>query len=480
METTISVFTTTVSSNVVQVLPTPTITPDTTGQLHTQLETSGQGQVNPLLTNTIPSPTSLLPIVSTMVFRNMTNTTATASSDIFEPIATDAPPSQFGQTSDHPVPRLGIQQSAPISTNSFFQNFFLGSQASATFLHPYSVAWAKGQGVAQSWGLAISHIDANQRALGPTNTYGAVDYFINPIGIQSIILSAAELGSNTNLTSTSVTDMSAVIQLRPSPSCAPAIEFPLTQGAGFVTAVYHGSTPEIQTSILFLNVTQIGTQPRPGVTKYRINLEDGKTWYLYATSSNGSSLDLQVIDNGLMRATSTFTGIIQVAKDPNGAGEAIYDAVCGSYATNVTVSGAVKGMLGSYTLKFAKAGLSGRPLLMFALPHHVQSFSNTTNSSLQSSLQLQTTTKGMATAILADLWTMVEPRLPISMSFLPWAPTQGNMGTLSSSAKAQILATAQSELSQDMASQTNLTSMYYSGKVSRLYSDGTLGLRDKG
>ncbi|PSR75980.1 glycoside hydrolase family 81 protein [Coniella lustricola] len=466
LETTVSVLTTTVSSDVVQVLPTPTITPDTTGQIHTQLESSGQGQVNPLLTNCIPSPTSLLPTYSTtMVVKNMTNTTATASPNIFEPIATDAPPSQFGQTNDHPVPRLGIRQSAPISTNSFFQNFFLGSQGSATFLHPYSVAWAKGQGEAKSWGLAVSHIDASQRALGPVNAYGAVDYFVNPIGIQSLILSAAELGSSTNLTSTNITDMSVVIQLRPSASSVPAIEFPLVQGSGFVTAVYQNSIPEIDTGIFFLNVTKVATQPRPGVTKYRINLEDGKTWYLYATSTNGSSLDLQVINNGLMRATSTFSGTIQVAKDPSGAGEALYDAACGSYAKNVTVSGSVKGMVGSYTLRFAKAGLTGRPLLMFALPHHVQSFNNATNSSLQSSLQLQTTSKGMAVAIVADSWTMVEPRLPVGMTFLPWSPVQGNMRKLSPAAKAQILATAQSELSQNMSLQTNLTSMYYSGKA---------------
>ncbi|KAF3761377.1 family 81 glycoside hydrolase [Cryphonectria parasitica EP155] len=390
---------------------------------------------------------------------------AAPSSNIFEPIATDAPPPQIGQRSDHPVPRLGVQQAAPISTNKFYQNFFLGTQASTTFLHPYSVAWAKGQGVAQSWGLTISHIDADQLALGPVNSYGAVNYFINPIGIQSLILSAAELGPDTTLTSANLTDMSATIQLQSSVAAAPAIEFPLTQGAGFVTAVYHGVTPIIQTGVFFLNVTKINTQPRPGVTKYKIALNDGKIWFLYATSSDGSSLDLQVVNNGLMRSNSTFSGTIQVAKDPDGAGEALYDAACGSYATGVTVSGSTTRSVGTYTFTFQRAGLDGNPLLMFALPHHVQSFDDTTNTFLQAALQLQTTTKGIATAITADSWTMVEHKLPVHMGFVPWTPSVGSQKSLNSAAQAQILEVAQSELSQDMSAQTNLNSMYYSGKA---------------
>lgn len=463
-----TVLTSEVPTGTVQILPGPSILPDTVGHIYTKLETTGYKANNPLLTNCISSPTSLISTASTMVIKHPVNSVAVASTNIFEPpIATNAPPSQFQQRSDHPAPRLGIQKSAPISTNKFFQNFFLGSQSSATFLHPYSVTWANGSGVTPSWGMAVSHIDANQLALGPVNAYGAVNYFINPIGIQSLVLSAAELGASTKLTTANITDMSALVQLRPDASSAPAIEFPLTQGAGFVTALYHGVTPVIQTGVFFSSVTKVNTQPRPGVTKYKLALNDGKTWFLYATSADGSSLDLQVVNNGLMRASSAFTGTIQVAKDPSGsAGEALYDAACGSYATGATVSGTAVGMVGTYTFTFQQAGLTGAPLLMFALPHHVQSFDATTAAAVQSTLQLQTTTKGVATAVVANSWTMTESRMPISITFLPWTSTEGSRGTLSAAARAQILAVAQSELSQDISAQTNLNSMYYSGKVS--------------
>lgn len=459
----VEVVTIEVPTGTAQILPTPTVGADTVGQIHTNLDYYGYRSYNPLLNESISLPTSVISIASTMVIQNPTHSVAAASSNIFgAPVATGAPPSQFQQRSDHPVARLGIQQSAPVSTNKFFQNFFLGSQASGTWLHPYSIAWAKGSGVTSSWGMAVSHIDADQLALGPVNSYGFVNYFINPVGIQSFVLSAAELGASTNLTTANITDMSAVVQLLPAAGAAPAIEFPLVQGAGFVTAIYNGVTPVIQSGVFFLSLTKVSTQPRPGVTKYQIALNDGKTWLLYAT---GSDLDLQVVNNGLIQASAAFTGTIQLAKDPNGAGEALYDAAAGSYATGVSVSGTAVGMVGSYTFTFQKAGLTGAPLLMFALPHHVQSFDNTTTAATNSALKLRTTTKGNATAVVADTWTMIESRLPVSMTFLPWTPTTGSKGTLSAAARAEILAVAQTELSQDISAQTNLNSMYYSGKA---------------
>jgi endo-1,3(4)-beta-glucanase len=48
------------------------------------------------------------------------------SEKIFQPVATDEPPSVIPSRSDHPVPRLGIDQEAPIGTNKFYANFFLG------------------------------------------------------------------------------------------------------------------------------------------------------------------------------------------------------------------------------------------------------------------------------------------------------------------------------------------------------------------
>jgi endoglucanase Acf2 len=52
------------------------------------------------------------------------------------------------------------------------------------------------------------------------------------------------------------------------------------------------------------------------------------------------------------------------------------------------------------------------------------------------------------------------------MGFAPWSPTLGSASTpLSAAAIAVISSIAASEVSQNMNEQTNLSSMYYSGKV---------------
>lgn len=464
--TTVPVITQAIETGTAQILPSPIIEADTVGTICTSLEREGRATDGPLINDPIPSPTSAIAADPTMVIVPADMKVAAAAANIFDaPISTGLPPALFSRRGDHPVPRLGIQQSSPLSTNKFYQNLFLGSQASITVTHPYSVTWVKGGGTTKSWGLAVSHIEASQFAFGPTQANGASQYFINPIGIQSLILSAAELGSSTTLTTTQATEFSVLAQLRSSTAAAPTIQFPLVQGSGFITAQYNGATPILQSGTFFASVTKVNVQPRTGVTKYKITLNDGKNWLLYAYSTSGVPLDLQVINNGLVRSSSQFTGTIQIAKDPGNA-EALYDAASGAYPTGVVLSGTTSGMQGQYSFSFVKGGLTGAPLLMYALPHHVQSFDSTTAAAVRSNVQLQTTTKGKATAVIADAWTMVELRLPISMSFLPWSNSEGTKTRVSAAAKAKILQVAQSELSQDMDAQSNLNSMYYSGKVS--------------
>ncbi|RFU31666.1 hypothetical protein B7463_g4677, partial [Scytalidium lignicola] len=462
----VSVITSSVVSGTVQILPKCTQSIPTGSYITTVTATQ---TIGPLITTIITPPST---IISTRTTRHTSSGSSTttrvkstmASSNIFQPVATDAPPSAISTRSDHPVPRLGVQpQNSPIGTNKFYANFFLGSQTSASWTHPYSVAWAKGSGASASWGLAVSHIDADQRVYGPQNSAGAVSYFINPVGIQSLVLSAAELGSSTVLTSDRVAAFSTNVNLAPSSGAPSTITFPLVQGMAFLTGIYNGSTPLLQTGVFFRSITKSSSSPKPGVAKYSIILEDGKTWLMYAYSPGGASLDFTVVNNTLAQATSNFQGIIQIAKNPGGNAEALYDAACGSYPTSVNLSGSVNGDVGSYTFSFNKAGMSNSTLTMFALPHHLESFDSTTKAAV-TGVTLNTTTKGTATAVVADQWTLTET-LPTGMSFAPWSPDLGSRGSLSQSAINAMVSIAASEVSQNMSQQTNLNSMYFSGKA---------------
>ena len=392
------------------------------------------------------------------------------TTDAFKPVATSSPPSQISSRGDHPVARLGIiPKDNPLSTNKFYANLFLGGQTQSVLTHPYSVSWSYGGGNAKSWGLSISHVDADQRAEGPTNTAipgSPIQYFINPIGIQSIVLSAAELGSSTVLTTDSLEAFSVNANLQPQAGSGSSIKFPLVQGMGFVTGIYMTLQPDIQSSVFFRNVVSGGSS-QAGTFKYSITLEDGKSWLLYATSSNGQDPRLKLISNTLLQGLPGWSGTIQVAKNPAGAtGEEVFDTAAGAYATTATVTGSVSGASGTYSISWSKDGISGQSpkLVMFALPHHLQSFDQNT-SSATTAITLQTTTKGNATAVVADSWTLVEPSLPTDIGFAPWSPATGSVDNLSTTAIQAILNVASDEVNQDMDAQSNLNSMYYSGKV---------------
>ena len=335
--------------------------------------------------------------------------------------------------------------------------------------HPYTVTWSKGSGNAQSWGLSISQTEPEQRAYGPPNGEipgSPVQYFINPIGIQSIILSATELRASTVLMTDSLGPFSVNASLFPQAGSNARITFPLVQGMGFVTGLYTNLQPAIQSSVFFRSV-QPAKSPRPGIFKYHITLEDNKNWLLYAASRSGQDPQLRLVSNTLLQGHPDWSGVIQVAKNPAGpSGELIYDGSAGTYATSTNISGSVNRQTGTYQLSWRKEWvIQSSPLLMFALPHHLQSFDASTKSGVQGDLKLHTTTKGTATAVVANGWTLVEPSLPTDMGFAPWSPSTRSAGNLSKAAVDMISSVASEEIKQDVEAQSNLDSMYFSGKA---------------
>ncbi|KAF7553851.1 hypothetical protein G7Z17_g3357 [Cylindrodendrum hubeiense] len=480
---TVSVSTSTVATGIVKVLPSlEDVEPQTTGIIITKIEASGDKKKGPLLTQYIPKPTSLLQPATlseekrdvetstslpTMGEETETDLVERAAADIFaSPIGTSAPPSVISTRSDHPVPRLGITKSGPLQTNKFFSNFFLGNQLQPTFTFPYSVAWVGGTGGSASWGISVSHIAASQREFGDVEYNNAASFYINPVGIQSMIISAVGLSTSTKLTVDSITPFSARVKLQKTSSSPVAIEFPIIQGMQFFTAKFNGATPMIQSAVYFKTVTKVTTNPKTNVIKYNFVLEDGTTWRLYAYKSKGKDLSLTVVNNGLAQSANQFYGTIQIAKDTKQTGsEAALDDGAGIYPSTVKLTGSVSGTVGTYSFNFVRNGHTTGNLYMHALPHHVATFNADTTSRVISTVKMQTTTKGLATLVKGTTWTMTETGLATSMGLLPWSTTKGARKALSATAKAAIKAVAQVEISQDMVAQSDLESMYFSGKA---------------
>ena len=388
--------------------------------------------------------------------------------DVFLPIDIGPPPNVFPVVGDHPVPRTGTNQTTPLETNKFYANLFLGGQGSPTFVTPYSLTWSKGSGNAMSWGMALSHIDRTQEVLGPQNTIIPTEpnaYYINPIGIQPMILSAAELGKNTVLTTDSLEPFSVNAHLAPNPGSSCTITFPLVQGMCFATGIYNDLQPIVQSSVFFRTVISAGS-PRPGVFKYQATLEDGNIWNIYATPSNGLNPNFQLTSSTMLQGLQSWSGIIQVAKNPGNASNVLYDNAVGAYPTSATISGYALGPSANYSVTWNKGGpfADSTTMMMFALPHHLQSFDSSTAAGV-TSLQLQTLTKGLATAVIQDCWILQENNMAIDMGFSPWRPQNaGGTTSLSTTALALIQNVSAIEASQNMTAQTYLNSMYYAGK----------------
>lgn len=321
--------------------------------------------------------------------------------------------------------------------------------------------------------MAVSHIEASQRGHGPPNTAIAghpIQFFINPIGIQSIILSAVELGPSTVLTSDTLQAFSANANLLPGSNSPKRITVPLVQGMGFVTGVYSHLQPSIESGVGFRKVIP-ARSTRSGMFKYCITLEDSSSWLLYARSDDEGDPKFMLRSNARLQGLCGWSGIIQVAKNPSGdVGEAVYDSSAGVYATGVTITGSISGYAGTYQLHWTKAGLSygvlSPRLVMFALPHHIQSFHvDKLNPSSITSLQLVTTTKGIATAVIADEWEFFESDLPMDIGFAPNITPDASRISLSAAAQIFIGKVASSEVKENILAQSNLDSMYYSGKA---------------
>ena len=185
-----------------------------------------------------------------------------------------------------------------------------------------------------------------------------------------------------------------------------------------------------------------------------------------------------------------WSGFIQVCKVPiDSSGnqlQHIYDDAAGVYPVAMNLSASTSLDIGTYRYQWTKAGLTdtnASPLLMFALPHHLESFADTADlASVATPLRLQTTTKGVATAIKADQWILTEPRLPTDLSFAPWSPYSLGFrsGPLSPAAVEVINRVALTEIDQNMGDQTKDPSMVgnFLNTCIRSHSDRVVGCGD--
>jgi endoglucanase Acf2 len=85
--------------------------------------------------------------------------------------------------------------------------------------------------------------------------------------------------------------------------------------------------------------------------------------YVTPSSAYQGLYHLHQISNTTIRGDPNFFGTVQIAKLPQGSGDADYDLCAGAYPISCNLSAFVNGDGAQYTFSWTKGGLS-RPLLM--------------------------------------------------------------------------------------------------------------------
>lgn len=359
-----------------------------------------------------------------------------------------------------PLPSGTSRDNIPVQTNKFYGNMLLGNQTNPIWTHPYSLWFAKDPSF---FGLAVSHTTESQRVYGPGSP---PPYFFSPNGIKSIVFSAQEFDSPNDLSLNLGYFKHLSAQAYLQKNSDQYIHFPLIQGMGFVTAVYHNVQPKLQSAVGFLSFNLV--QSFGNIRKYNIMLQDQREWTLYVTVPDSVSLDLNLLDGNTIAASQgvpecTFQVVV-------GDGNEI-DSAAGCYPTECSLTCSTTDSTGYYSISYSLAGSSSSAkTLLYALPHHVRSFTDAMASRRINS-QVQSTVCGVMTGYITNIFELAVS-IPTSLEFQPFTTIPGidNRPTYSDEVLDAIRSAASSEVNGDVINDSNLNSMYFSGKILAKYA----------
>lgn len=389
-------------------------------------------------------------------------TSAFSGNPFSSAISTSAPSTIFSRVT-HPLQPFESNDGKPIPTNKFYTNLLLGNRVNPAYTQPYSV-W---QSTSDYFGLAISHTTRSQFVYGPDSSLSTVQYYFSPVAIKSLVFSASEFNSTSSygFSINSPTDLAVNVVLKQS-SGSGTVTIPLVIGMGMVTGIYNGVVPKISSGVGFASFSKL-TAPQNNMVKYQLVLNSGINWLMYVTVPSGNTLPTFSMSDSysFVSNLSASNYIIQVAVETSNS-QTTYDQVAGRYLTGGSMTGNISsnGYTGVYCIQYAASGTStsGKPLV-FAAPHHVASLTSQMESKV-TGIQLDSPNMGSLTGYISTQLEMKES-LPNAIGFLPYSQISGRTGQgLTSAIKALITNAITAELAEDISSQTNQASTYFSGK----------------
>jgi endo-1,3(4)-beta-glucanase len=272
---------------------------------------------------------------------------------VYDPEATldDAAPS-FDHVS-HPLAPTTLwgDLDGPYPTNSFWSNLVLDDGSERINAMPYHLR-ASGDGVA----IAMPALTVAEKSVTTSAATSVV------------------LGAEGGFSSRAVVDydlFGVTLELRAGGGTMRA---PIVYGMPYVTGIYDGLKPHVGTGgPAVLSVNGAGTSPVTG-TRFEVALNNGETWILYASAE----ITFAWTTSGLT-ASAPFEGRLRAALRP-AEGVDVLDAHAGAVPVGAELEASVQG--DEATIAFAYETVGDGPLLMAAMPHHLERLSGATPTAL--------------------------------------------------------------------------------------------------
>ena len=262
-----------------------------------------------------------------------------------EPFSTEAPTFASASHALAPTERWG-SLSKPYPTNAAWMDFVLGSGVNPVNVFPYEVK-------ALANGLQVSL---------PTKD-------VKPTFVLSVFNHDLSFETVEALKDRAVADYDLLsVTMRWQGAAAGSMTAPIVRGMPYATMVYEGLTPRIESAHAITSVNSGAPSPVVG-DRFEITMNNGQTWILYASSS----LTLSWSASGLA-ASAPFTGVLRAAAVTSSSAAAALDAHRAAYPKGGDVVVSVQDDSARIDFAWEKEGEG--PLLMMALPHHMDSFAS--------------------------------------------------------------------------------------------------------
>ena len=449
----------------------------------TTTSTTSSGVSLSTTTSVTKSLVTLSLMTTSAVTSTLTSTTVVASAvttvDLFEPIATNAPPSSLGSMSndwsfDSNVETNGASDG---QTNKFYINLLLDNQEYPAFAYPY-ILWKL---TSTFFGFAVQHTTVNDYTFSQDMDNGNPRVFTNPLNQADLVFSASTFNSENDLSLT-VSDLqqgSVLATLQSSSNGGSNyIDIPIVHGMGFSTAIYHGGLiPRLDSAMNIQSVlSESSSNLASGISKYRITINN-VDWLVYVTNPS-SSVDFEFTTAygagtgySVVGSTAIDGLIIQACVAPSSTDlEYYYDQAAGMYVTSYEMNGTSDGISATYSYDYTTQGASASGnTIIFVLPHQIGVLdSNTANTN--TGIEIAALVKGVATGFLTNTIGCIET-LNTEISWLPWTSQLGDTKLQYTSSQVQKIASvANSELNVNIKDAIVGLNSYYLGKVLDKYA----------